>query len=138
MPNVTRYTPEEAILIGRAGVIASVLGIISAVSPAIDIAEKGADYSNIISFSISFFGFLPFAVVLAVKLEKYFGDDKLNTPLVRLSIITVCAFGAAASLFAILWLTGTSQLGLAIILIAIVVAWWQWPRMPKEPVAPEE
>lgn len=135
MSTITRYTPEEAILIGRAGIIAGVLSIISAVSPALNIAENGADASNLISFIISFFGFLPFAVVFGLKWEKHLGDDKLNTPLSRLFILTVGIFAIAGLLFALLWLTGARQLGAAIIVIAILVAWWQWPRLPKEPVA---
>lgn len=135
MSTIVRYTPEEAILIGRAGIIAGVLSIISAVSPAIYIAENGADASNLFSFIVSFFGFLPFAVVSGLKWGKHVRGDKLDTPLARLFILTVCAFAVSGLLFVLLLLTGAWLLGGIIIGVAISVAWWQWPRLPREPVA---
>ncbi|MHA7885752.1 hypothetical protein [Roseicyclus sp.] len=131
MSTITKYTPEEAILIGRAGIIAGVLGIISAVSPAIDMVENGVVASNLFSFSVSFFGFIPFAVICGIYWERRCGEDKLNTPPARLFVFSVCALGAAFLLFGLLWLSGAMLVGATIIIIAVIVAWWQWPRLPK-------
>jgi len=132
MSKIIEYTTEEAILIGRAGILGGVLSITSAVFPAISIAENGADASNLLSFCISFFAFIPFAAICGIHWERRWSEDKLNLPLARLFVLSVCALGAAMSLFVFLLLFGERQVGIAIIVISVIVAWWQWPRPPKE------
>jgi len=133
MSKVINYTPEEAILIARAGVIAGAVGLTSTTLSALNIAEESANFSNLTGLFLSIFAFLPSAVIWGLYIERYWGKDPNNTSLARVFFLTIVILGAGSLIVALIFPLGTKLFGIVTIAITLLVAWWLWPRLPDKP-----
>lgn len=131
MCEMRKFTAEEANLLEKATIIAAVLSIFSALLPLIEIAENGASAQSLISFSISFFAFIPFATLTAIKFERYMDTNGLNTPLARIFIIFVCLVGCGLFMFAALSLISGVLSLVLVVSITLFVAYWSWPSLEQ-------
>lgn len=130
MNNTVEHTKQEFVIIKQAGIIAGVMGIASAVLPAVDMAENGISILSCVGFILSFLAFTPFSVVCGIQWERKWGKSELNIPLVRLLVLTFCGFVVALALFSLLWLVSAKVIGAIIILIALIIGWMLWPSLP--------
>ncbi|WP_406720971.1 hypothetical protein RPE78_00800 [Thioclava litoralis] len=115
---------KKFIVLQQASILAALVGVASVLWPAYEIAQNEFSWSSALSIILSTYAFLPAVVAFEIKVEK----KGLDKPFARWVTFVIVASGAAGALFAILRLIGPFYLVVAVYLIALIVAYFFWPK----------